>query len=133
LGARGVGSGARGGGGRDTAARGREGEDLAAAFLEAEGWTITARNYRWRGGEIDIVAAREGTIAFVEVKSWGKLGAEELERAIGADKRRRIVETAKIFLSRHREYNDWSVRFDVILVRGGVVVERYRSAFTGEL
>jgi putative endonuclease len=121
------------GGARGRAAAGRLGEALAAAYLEAEGWAVVARNFRWRGGEIDIAATREGVIAFVEVKSWENLGVAELERAIGADKRRRIVETAKIFLSRHREYNDWSVRFDVILVRGGAVVERYRSAFTGEL
>jgi putative endonuclease len=115
------------------AAEGRTGEDIAAAQLEAEGWSIVARNARWRGGEIDIVATREGVIAFTEVKSWESWGPEELERAIGRDKRRRIVETAKIFLSRHREYNEWSVRFDVVLVRGGAVVERYPSAFTGEL
>jgi putative endonuclease len=117
----------------DRAAAGRRGEGIAAAALAAEGWTITARNFRWAGGEVDIVAARDGIIAFVEVKSWESMGPEELERAIGTDKRRRIVETAKIFLSRHREYNGWSVRFDVILVRGDAVAERYPSAFTGEL
>jgi putative endonuclease len=113
--------------------KGRRGEDLAAAFLEAEGWAIVGRNYRSRLGEVDIIAERGGILAFTEVKTWEKMGSEELERAIGADKRRRIVETAKIFLSLHRKYNDRSVRFDVILVRGGAVVERYPSAFTGEL
>jgi putative endonuclease len=117
----------------ESAAKGRAGEASAAAFLEAEGWSIVGRNVRWRGGEVDLVAARDRLLAFVEVKSWDSMGPEELERAIGADKRRRIVETAKIFLSRHREYNDWSARFDVILVKGGAVVERYPSAFTGEL
>lgn len=112
---------------------GRLGEGIAAASLEAEGWSIVARNFRWARGEIDLIAAREGLLSFVEVKSWETMGSEELERAIGADKRRRIVETAKIFLSRHREYNGWSIRFDVILVRGGSVVEIYPSAFTGEL
>ncbi len=116
-----------------TADKGRRGEDVAVAFLEAEGWSILARNFRWRGGEVDIVAARDALIAFSEVKSWENIGPEELERAIGHNKRQRIVETSKIFLSQHREYNDWSVRFDVILVRGGVVVERYPSAFTGDL
>jgi putative endonuclease len=113
--------------------KGREGEAAAAAFLEAEGWSILERNFRWKGGEIDIVASSGGLLAFVEVKSWDSLGPGELETAIGADKRRRIVETSKIFLSRYREYNDWRVRFDVILVRGGAVVERYSSAFTGDL
>lgn len=117
----------------NTAAKGRKGEDAAAAFLEAEGWAIIARNFRWSGGEIDIAAARDGVIAFTEVKSWESMGPEELERAIGPNKRHRIVETSKIFLSQHREYKDWSVRFDVILVKGLVVVERYLSAFTGDL
>jgi putative endonuclease len=120
-------------GSESSSAKGRRGEDIAAAFLESEGWAIVARNFRWRGGELDIVASLDPVLAFVEVKSWDRAGPEGLESAIGADKRRRIVETAQIFLSRHREYNDWSVRFDVILVRGGVVAERYRSAFTGEL
>jgi putative endonuclease len=115
-----------------SSARGRRGEEVAAASLEAEGWAILERNYRSRLGEVDIIAEREGILAFIEVKTWEKTGSGELERAIGTDKRRRIVETAKIFLSRHRKYNDRSVRFDVLLVRGGVVAERYPSAFTGE-
>jgi putative endonuclease len=115
------------------AAAGRAGEAAAAAFLEAEGWLIAARNFRWRGGELDIVAFRAGMIAFVEVKAWERFGPEDLERAIGPAKRRKIVETAKIFLSRYREYSSCAVRFDVILVRAGEVRQLYRSAFTGEL
>mgnify|MGYP001766144833 CR=1 FL=1 len=118
---------------RSSSAAGREGEAAAAAFLEAEGWTIVSRNFRWRGGELDIVAARAGMIAFIEVKAWERLGPEELDRAIGPEKRRKIVETAKLFLSRYREYSSCAVRFDVILVRAGRVAQRYRSAFTGEL
>ena len=116
-----------------TSAKGREGEAAAAAWLEAEGWSILGRNFRWKGGEIDIAAFRAGVLAFVEVKSWDSLGSEELERAIGPNKRRRIVETSKIFLTRHREYSDCHIRFDVILVRDGAVVECYPSAFMGEL
>jgi len=119
--------------GRNRSEAGRAGEDAAAAFLEAEGWRIAARNFRWRGGEIDIAATREGVIAFVEVKAWASLGPDQLELAIGSAKRRKIIETAKLFLSRYREYSSCSVRFDVILVRAGEVRQRYRSAFTGEL
>jgi putative endonuclease len=113
--------------------RGRAGEAAAADYLEADGWAIVGRNFRWSGGEIDLIAARGDCLAFVEVKSWESMGREELARAIGPNKRRKIVETSKIFLSRHREYNSWSLRFDVILVQRGKVVEHYPSAFTGEL
>jgi putative endonuclease len=115
------------------AVKGRNGEGVAAASLEAEGWSILERNFRWKGGEVDIIATRGGVIAFTEVKSWESMGPEELERAIGPNKRRRIVETSKIFLLRHREYNDWSVRYDVILIRGNTVVEHYPSAFAGDV
>ena len=119
--------------GPSAASKGRSGEAVAAAWLETEGWTIVARNVRWKGGEIDLVAESGPVLAFVEVKSWESLGPEELERAIGPEKRRRIIETAKIFLARHREYSDRSARFDVILVRGGAVAERYPSAFMGDI
>lgn len=114
-------------------AAGKAGENAAAAFLEAEGWTILGRNFRWKGGEVDIVALRAGVIAFVEVKAWERLGPGELELSIGPAKRSKIVETAKIFLSRYREYSNCSIRFDVILVRAGEVLQCYRSAFTGEV
>ncbi len=117
----------------DRAAKGRRGEEAAAAFLEAEGWAVVERNFRQRGGEIDLIVERGGILAFVEVKSWSRAGPEDLERSIGREKRRRIFETAKIFLSRHRKYNDRSVRFDVVLVQDGGAIERYPSAFTGEL
>lgn len=119
--------------GVDRSERGREGEQAAADFLAARGWEVVERNYRWRGGEVDIIGLDGAVLVFVEVKSWDRMGPEELERAIGSEKRRKIIETSKIFLSRHREYKDRSVRYDVVLVKGGTVVERYPSAFTGEV
>lgn len=113
--------------------RGRAGEARAAALLEAEGWSVLARNYRAGRGEIDVVALREGILAFIEVKTWRGFGSEELERAIGPTKRRRIVETAKIFLAQYREYSNARIRFDVLLLSGEGVVHRIESAFTGEL
>lgn len=48
---------------------GRIGEDAAAKYLKKRCWHILAQNYRIRGGEMDIVAFRNGTLAFVEVKT----------------------------------------------------------------
>jgi len=48
---------------------GRLGEDTAAAYLEAEGYVILARNWRTRAGEIDIVARQAEWLVFVEVRS----------------------------------------------------------------
>lgn len=48
---------------------GKAGEDAAAGYLAKKGWRILARNYRVRGGEMDIVAFRFGILSFVEVKT----------------------------------------------------------------
>lgn len=48
---------------------GRYGEDLACNFLKKQGYKILKRNYRIRGGEIDIVAEDGNTLVFVEVKA----------------------------------------------------------------
>ena len=47
---------------------GRFGEEQAAKYLRRRGYTVTARNFSCRAGEIDIIARRGGIIAFVEVK-----------------------------------------------------------------
>lgn len=104
-----------------------------AGILAAEGWEILARNWRTRGGEIDIIALRGGVLAFVEVKRWRRLGAEDLGAGLPPRKRRRIVETSKIFLARNREYSSARVRYDVVLLDGERVVLRAESAFSGDV
>ncbi len=115
------------------AALGREGEEAAAALLASEGWSIIERNWRAWPGEIDLIALRDGILAFVEVKSWSVFGPGDLADSVGQDKRRRIVETAQIFLARHREYSNVGIRFDLMLMREGRIERRIESAFTGEL
>ena len=48
---------------------GRLGEERICAYLTERGYNIAARNFRIRGGEIDIIAENGDYIAFVEVKS----------------------------------------------------------------
>ncbi len=111
--------------------KGRMGEERVASVLAAEGYTIVARRFRAGPGEIDIVAFRYPTLAFIEVKNWYRFGAMDLDFAIGPEKRRRIVETSKIFLCLHRQYKESCVRYDVFLMRGDRLTGRYESAFTG--
>ena len=108
---------------------GRLGEDRAAALLEEEGLSIIARNFRTRRGEIDLIAIDGEAVVFVEVKAWTKYGIEDLEKAVGPRKIDRIVETAKIFLSVHREYNSMAVRFDLVFI-GADGMRHLASAFT---
>ncbi len=112
--------------------RGVRGEQAAAGWLAERGYAILARNFRSRGGEIDIVAEKQGAIVFVEVKSWRSHGAAELEYAIAATKQRRIASAARYFLSRRPALAGRALRFDVILLAGGRI-EHIENAFSGSV
>jgi putative endonuclease len=117
-----------------TSDRGRAGEQAAAAWLVQERWLVRDRNFRAPGGEIDIVAERDGTLAFFEVKSWAALPAAELEHSINARKQGRIARAARVWLHRHPALRRLRPRFDVIFVSPGE--PRFLhivDAFTGEV
>lgn len=75
-------------------------ERAAVLLLRLKGYRILARRFSVRGGEIDIIARRGGTIAFVEVKLRASL--DDALIAISAEKRRRISRAARAFVSRQR-------------------------------
>lgn len=95
---------------------GRAGEDRAADHLRAAGYRILDRNWRTRGGEIDIVAERDGVIAVVEVKTRrGDLFGDPLE-AIDARKRARLWRLAAAWRSAHSDAGE--LRLDAIAITG---------------
>ncbi|MDR3166415.1 MAG: YraN family protein [Treponema sp.] len=110
---------------------GREGENRAVAALEQAGMSIIARNVRFNSGEIDLVALDGEVMVFVEVKSWTAYGFADLRLSVNEKKQRRIIETAKNFLSAHREYNCMALRFDVVFI-GPETVTHLTAAFTEE-
>lgn len=95
---------------------GTEGEERAACHLMDEGYLILDRNWRTRRGEIDIVACKGECIVFAEVKRQTGFNLETLSMKLNAKKQQTIVETAKCYLAKHRQYNCKYVRFDVLVV-----------------
>jgi putative endonuclease len=113
--------------------KGKKGEEAAADFFRETGYTILARNYRGSTGEIDLVAAKDGQVVFVEVKHWTLYGVESLERGIGQRKQKRIVATSKQYLLEHPEFDDCSIRYDVLFVPGtGRKAHHIQDAFREE-
>lgn len=94
---------------------GQIGEDLAVRDLERRGYAILARRYRRRTGEIDIVAIDGATVVFVEVKAREGQAYGGGFAAVTAQKRQRLVATARDFLAR-RGWHDRPCRFDVVAV-----------------
>ncbi len=110
---------------------GEIGENLACAELERRGYTVIARRYRCRGGEIDIVALDDTTVVFVEVKTRAGADYGSGADAVTWAKRRRLVATAHDFLMRQR-LGDRPCRFDVVAIaisQQGPSVEVYTNAF----
>ena len=104
--------------------RGRMCEDLVVQYLASENYEILARNYRCRGGEIDIIAQKDAVLCFVEVKSLsGKWTADQLGRMVDGQKRRRIQLTAIDYLNKvYMQGRQLQMRFDVASVTEAKVV-----------
>lgn len=91
---------------------GRWGEDRAAEFLERRGYEILCRNYATRFGEIDLVAAQGGFLAFVEVKLRKDAEHGQAREFVTRRKQERVILAAQQYLQ-ERE-TDLQPRFDVI-------------------
>ena len=96
---------------------GRGGEAQAAAYLRSRGYELLGMNYACRAGEIDIIAARDGFVAFVEVKLRADARFAQAREAVTPAKQRRIKLAALEWLSA-REC-ELQPRFDVIEVFSG--------------
>jgi putative endonuclease len=94
---------------------GAAGEEAACRFLEGIGLSIVARNVRFRGGEIDVVAREGETTVFVEVKERSGESHGEGFESVTAAKRRRVIRAAVMYASAHGLY-DAPIRFDVVSV-----------------
>ncbi|MBQ8228850.1 MAG: YraN family protein [Clostridia bacterium] len=90
------------------------GELYAARYLRDNGYKIIAGNYRRRVGEIDIIAQKDNTVCFVEVKTRGEDPMFAPSEAVDALKQEKIRATAGLFMNKFGGENN--VRFDVVEV-----------------
>jgi putative endonuclease len=96
--------------------KGRVAESYACAYLRRKGCKLHARNYRYKGGELDIVAKdKGGQWLFVEVKSvWeDSFGSPDIR--VDKEKQRKIWQTALHFLHNNGGLEQNS-RFDVATI-----------------
>lgn len=90
---------------------GNFGEMAICKYLEKYGYTVLKRNYRIRGGEIDIIAYNSEIIAFVEVKTRKKGSMVSGFEAVNERKKGLIIKTASDFCCKNP--TELQPRFDV--------------------
>jgi putative endonuclease len=92
---------------------GRRAESLAAWWLRLKGWTILARRVRTPVGEVDLVARRGSTVAFIEVKA--RASAAEAAFALDDWRLRRVAAAAGALAPRFAREGD-DVRIDAMFI-----------------
>ena len=96
--------------------RGRGAETLACWYLRLKGWRILARRARVAGGEVDIVARRGRTLAFVEVKA--RATADAAAWSLDRYRLRRVAVAAERLAPRYTRDGD-DIRIDALFVVPG--------------
>ncbi len=102
-----------------TQSAGREGEAEAFEHLRRHGLTLVSKNWRCKGGELDLVMLDGDTVVFVEVRArrhsaWG--GAVE---SVDGRKQQKLIIAASTFLQQQPRWAKHPCRFDVVAINTG--------------
>jgi putative endonuclease len=89
-------------------------EYAALLYLTLKGYRFVTSRYKTRLGEIDLIIRRGKTLVFVEVKARAK--RDDAAYAVHARNQSRVVQASQMFLMAHPAYQEYQVRFDVVLV-----------------
>lgn len=104
---------------------GNKGEDLAEEYLKQKGFTILARNWRFKHCEADIIAAKGNRLHFFEVKTRTSSKYGKPEESIGFQKMECLRNVAEEYQYQHPEWK--YVQFDAlsITITNGEVSEYF--------
>jgi putative endonuclease len=97
-------------------ALGRWGENQAAVYLEGRGYAILERNFRTPYGEIDLVARKQNTVVFVEVKTRSSNSYGLPEESITPGKAAHLLDAARSYIEDHST-SECVWRVDVIAIQ----------------
>ena len=109
-------------------ARGRRAETIAAWWLRLHGWRILARRARVSGGEVDLVAKRGRTVAFVEVKQRNSEDAAAM--ALDQYRLRRVAVAAERLAPRFSRAGE-DIRIDAIFLVPGKLPRHLVNVWCG--
>ncbi|NND48064.1 MAG: YraN family protein [Woeseiaceae bacterium] len=106
-------------------------EQKALRFLIRQGLKPVTRNFRSRGGEIDLIMLHGNCLTFVEVRYRNSSRFSTPALTVDRHKQRKILRTAALFLARKPQFARLASRFDVVAITGGEdsTIEWLQDAF----
>ena len=107
---------------------GRRAERLASFWLQLKGWKILGRRVRTPVGEVDLVARRGRTVAFVEVKA--RASVEEAGLALDEWRLRRVAAAAEALAHRYARPGD-DLRLDAVFIVPGRLPRHMTNVWHG--
>lgn len=107
-------------------------ETAAAAWLQQQGLICIERNFRCKGGEIDLIMRDRNALVFVEVRLRNRDDFGSAAESVTTAKQRRVVHAAQYYLATRTGHRDEACRFDVLAAKhtdGIIVWEWVQDAF----
>jgi putative endonuclease len=109
------------------------GEQLARQFLSKRGLRLIARNYRCKGGELDLVMLDGKILALIEVRLRDDASFGGAAASVTPAKQKRLIHAAKYLLLTRKDLARYPARFDVVAITGQIEhepkIEWIRDAF----
>lgn len=102
-------------------------EDIALRFLLKQGLVLVARNYRCKGGELDLLMQKSGALIIVEVRYRKNNRYGSALESITKTKQARIIAATKSYIVTHKI--DQPIRFDVVAITGDAQPDWVKNAF----
>lgn len=110
--------------------KGGEAEDRAAHWCRQRGWRLIERNFRSRGGELDLICLDGATLVFIEVRQRRSQRYGGAAASITRSKQHKLIRTAQLYLQTHPALAGHASRFDVIALGADQRIDWIKGAFT---
>lgn len=107
--------------------KGLAAESHAAWFLRFKGYRVLAKRYKTPVGEIDLIVRKGKAIVFVEVKR--RSSRDAAAEAVHSHNQSRVRRAAELYLQKHPRYTGGDIRFDAVLLSGGLFPRHIINAF----
>jgi putative endonuclease len=113
---------------------GKIAEIFARLLFIFKGYTILSKNFKtgkgFNIGEVDFVACKKNVLVFVEVKKRSSL--KTAAYAISEKQKQRIIRGAELYIKTHRNYKNYNIRFDAVLIAFPCYIQHIKNAWICE-